>query len=303
MESTNPPANFPAAPASQTDQKTFVNDTPGDGQSTPPTTPPATPPVTTPTATPPATPPAQTTPPVTPPATPDQPAPLVDTIPATVPPPTITSPQTTPQTPPTQEQLDEMKAEAEKLGTEKASKSFIQKLTEAFGLSKKEEEEVPTDPTKMKEYISNVAKKQAEETLKVRDEKAAETTKEQDDKLQEGAKNFQQTWTYQYEQMAINGGVPKIEKPQDPQDPGNIAKGRILLKLNEVLEENKKNGIDYVPSLWEILSRYPNVFKTAGANVPVAGRGRTTGGETRMPYAKLHNTPIETMVADQAPQS
>ncbi len=118
-----------------------------------------------------------------------------------------------------------------------------------------------------------------------------------------GAKKFQETWAFQYHEMAKHGSVPTIEKPEDPQDPGNVAKGRILLKLNEVLEENKKNGIDYVPSLWEILSRYPSVFKTAGANTPVTGRGRAGGGETQMPYAKLHNTSIEAMVSDQAPQS
>ena len=189
------------------------------------------------------------------------------------------------------------------MGTEKASKSFLQKLSEAFGLSKKEEETVPTDPAKLGEYIDNRAKKQAENILKARDEEAEETTKEEGEQMQEGAKKFQETWAFQYHEMAKHGSVPAIEKPEDPQDPGNVAKSRILLKLKEILDENQKNGIDYVPSLWEILSRYPSVFKTAGANTPVAGRGRAGGEETRMPYAKLHGTPIETMVADQAPQS
>lgn len=196
-----------------------------------------------------------------------------------------------------------MKAEAEKIGTEKASKSFIQKLTEAFGLSKKEEDVVPTDPTKLGEYIDSRAKKQAEEILKARDDKTEEATKEQQEKLQTGAEEYKVSWTYQYNEMAKHGSVPAVEKPQDPQDPGNIARGRLLLKLGQVLEENKKNGIDYVPSLWEILSRFPNVLRTAGADTPVAGRGRSGGGEKRMPYAKLHGTPIETMVADQAPKN
>lgn len=158
---------------------------------------------------------------------------------------------------------------------------------------------MPTDPKKLGEYIDKRAKKQAEAILKARDDEASEDTKVQDEKLQEGAKNFQQTWAYQYGEMANLGNVPKIEKPQDPQDPGNVAKSRLLLKLKEVLDENAKNGVDYVPSLWEILSRYPNVLKAAGANVPVSGGGRTSVGDARMSYEKLHNTSVEDMVVNQ----
>ncbi len=219
-----------------------------------------------------------------------------------MPPPTTPSPQTTPQpvAPISQEELDKLQASVEKTTTEKVSKSVISKIGEALGLTKKEqEEEVPTDPKKLKEYIANVAKKQTEEILKSKETATAETTKEQEEKLQEGAKNFQQVWAYQYVEMANLGNVPKIEKPQDPQDPGNVAKARLLLKLKEVLDENKKNNVDYVPSLWEILSRYPNVLKTAGANVPVSGGGRTSVDNARISYEKLHATPIEEMIPSQ----
>lgn len=283
MEDTTTPSNQQTPPTPAT-------------PATPPVTPPATPPASP--TTPPTTTPTQPATPVTPPVTPTPP----NTIPASVPPPTTPMPQTTPQTaaPLSQEKLDEIKADVEKTTTEKVSKSVIARIGEALGLTKKEEEEeVPTDPKKLGEYIDRRVEDKTKEVLKSRDAETEETTKEQEEKLQEGAKNFQETWAYQYTEMATLGNVPKIEKPQDPQDPGNVAKSRLLLKLKEVLDENEKNGVDYVPSLWEIMSKYPNVLKTAGANVPVSGRGRTTADAPRMPYDKLHKTSIETMVEDQ----
>ncbi len=237
--------------------------------------------------TPPATPPAD---PATPPADPKPPESGTATTSAAPTPPTTPDPE-----PP----IDPEKMESSI--SEKVSKSVIDKLAIALGIKKEEKKEIPTDPDKLDEYIQQKANETFEAKLKERDDAATQTETDKQKQIKTGAETFQKMWARDYAEMANLGMVPKIDKADDTNDLGNVAKSRILLKLKELITENEKLGEDQVPSLWEVMQRFPNIHKTetvTGSNAPITGGG---GAPTSQPsdYARIHNTPIEVMVADK----
>ena len=254
------------------------------------------------------TPPISTTPntfappaPVAPPVAPViPPATTPDTPPVTTTPPAVTpvTPPATPPTPPaTPAPIDTTKIE------EKVSKGLLAKIADAWNLTKKEEEAIPTDPEGLKKYIDDITDKKLKAVADEREKKATQSQADQEKQLAAGAKNFQNMWVRDYNEMAKLNRVPAIVNATDKNDPGNIAKTKILFKLSEVLKENEAAGIDYVPSMWEIIARFPNVLRTettAGATAPVSGGGSNPSANANQDYQRMHNTPIETMVANKA---
>ena len=253
---------------------------------TSPVTPPATPAVSTPPVTPPVTPSVETTPPVTP---------TTKTTTSTTP---ATTSTTTPTTPPVTPSVDTTKLEGSMIEA-KVSRSVLQKIAEGLGITKKDEEKLPTDPIELKKYIDSAGKKQAEAILTAKDKEDTQVKADQAKKLEEGSKTFQSMWTHDYSEMIKVGMVPPITNAEDTNDLGNVAKTKILVKLSEVLKQNETDGVDYVPTMWEIMSRHPNLLRTettAGVNSPVSGGGRIAGGAVDHSYQRIHNTPIEDMV-------
>ncbi len=215
--------------------------------------------------------------------------------------PTVT-PEVTPVTPAVD--VDAIKKDLESSVSDSVSKSVLQKLGDALGLNKKQEEQLPKDPKELLAYIKEESRRQAEDIINAREkaskDQQTQTEQEKQKQLQDGAKNFQETWNRDFTEMSTLGMVPKIVDANNQNDPGRLAKTKILLKLKEVIDENEKNGIDHVPSLWEIMSRFPNVFKTntvAGANTPVSGGGNSGAGMGNNQYSQLHHTSIEEMLA------
>lgn len=239
----------------------------------------------------------------TPVTTTEPPVTTTTTTPAvTTPPVTTTTPTTT--TPPATAPIDT--AEIEKKITETVtgtvSKSVIEKIGEALGLTKKEEEKLPTDPEGLRKFIAEESKKQAEAIIKSKEDAITTTETQREEQLKQGAEGYKKVWSREYDSISESGLAPKIEKADDPQDPGNIIKTKILVKLKEVLDENAKNGQDYVPSLWEITHKYPEVLKAdvtvPGATVPISGGGK--GGQNGDNfYNRVHSTSIEDMVANK----
>jgi hypothetical protein len=181
--------------------------------------------------------------------------------------------------------------------SEQVSKSVLEKIGAALGLTKEEEEELPKDAASLKKLVQQ----EAQNLLKQRDEEQQKTQQQEDQQLDRGAQTFRELWNRDYTEMANNGMVPKIEKADDPNDPGNQAKTRVLAQLKKVLDENAAKGVDYVPTLWEIMARYPETLKTettTGANAPVSGGGKSmgAGGDE---YQRIHNTPIEDMLSNK----
>ena len=148
-----------------------------------------TPPVNTPPAVPPV---APVEPPVVPPVAPTTPPVAPTEPPATTP---TTPPVTPPAVPPADPiDVEKMTQEIETTVTGKVEKSVLAKIAGALGLSKKEEEEIPTDPAKLKAYIQETAKEQAQEMFKARDEKTTQSAEDKQKQLSEGAEGFKKVW-------------------------------------------------------------------------------------------------------------
>lgn len=211
----------------------------------------------------------------------------------------------TPQTPttPTPPDMEGIKKDLESSITEKVSKGVTERIAEALGITKKEEiEKMPQSREELLNLVKEAAQKDRETYLTEQEKQEQQAREQQEAQLQEGANRFRTLWTNQYNELAEKGLVPKIEKQDDKNDPGNLAKVKILTRLKQVIDENKKNGIDYVPTIKEIFYENPDILRTetqTGANAPVSGGGRSTAVAGGMPIDKLRKTSFEDLVAGQ----
>lgn len=186
---------------------------------------------------------------------------------------------------------------------DEVSRGVIDRIGKALGLTKEEaEEQLPTNPKDLAKFVQENAKKGTEELLSQREQAEREAQEAQQRTVTEGAQRFQQLWRGQYDELASSGRVPKIGNPNDKQDPGNLAKTRILTKLGQIIKENQSKGIDYVPTLKEVFYEFPDVLTTAttaGAEVPISGGGRVASVTGGLPHDQLRNTSIEDLVAQK----
>jgi hypothetical protein len=240
-----------------------------------PTTP--TPPVT-PTE-PPATPPVEDTPPVPP------------TLPTTST--TPTPPVTLPVTPPAQPLKPTMseKAVAElregitKDVSGEVSKSVIQKIGDALGLTKKEEEELPKDPKALKKLVDSAVTKRFEKES----EAAGEQVKVDGQNRQGRIDNIVKTWHFQYNELARLGKLPAIKNVNDTNDEGVVARKKLIRTIGNIIDEiNKVNpNSDYVPSISEAMVRFPTVLAAPpGADLPISGNTAIRENEDSFSYEK-----------------
>ena len=206
--------------------------------------------------------------------------------------------ETTPQEP----DLTVMQKKIEGSVTEKVSKTLLEKIGGALGLTKDEEEKLPTDPKELQKFIQDNARKSFQEVLSEKDKQEQMQSEERQKQVTEGAQRFQSLWKSQYEELAAQGRVPKIQNPNDANDPGNVTKIRLLTKLKEIIDENAKNGVDYVPTLKEVFYENPDLLRTettAGAHVPVSGGGRSTTPNNGLTYEQLHKNDFDDIVRNK----
>lgn len=191
-------------------------------------------------------------------------------------------------------------AKLESTITEKVSKGVLDKIAGALGLTKEEKKSLPTDPDELAKFIQDNAKKGTEAVLTEREQAEQDAEQERQTQLNEGAQRFQNLWRTQYNELAESGRVPKVVNPQDPQDPGNVARVKILTKLKQIIDNNAERGVDYVPTLKEVFYENPDVLKietTTGATVPVSGGGRTiTNASSALPYDSLHKMDVDDLI-------
>ncbi len=199
----------------------------------------------------------------------------------------------------TKPDLTGIKTELETSVTEKVSKTLLEKIGGALGLNKEEKKQLPTDPEELAQFIRENAKRGTEEVFTEKEKEEQAEREERESQVSEGAQRFQTLWKNQYAELAESGRVPKIENPDDKNDPGNVAKVKILTKLSQIIKENEEKGIDYVPTLKEVFYENPNILRTdtvAGATTPISGGGRTTAQTGALKYDVLHKTDIEDLV-------
>src|SRR3990167_2657124 len=174
---------------------------------------------------------------------------------------TLVSTPATPTEPtqPAQSDTKEIQEKLEGTITERVSKTLLEKIGGALGLTKEQKKELPSDPEELAQFVRDNAKQGVQEILSEKEKQEQEAEQEKQTQLQEGATRFQQLWKNQYDQLAESGKVPKITNANDKSDPGNVAKIRILTKLYQIIKENQEKGIDYVPTLKEVYYENPDV--------------------------------------------
>lgn len=224
-----------------------------------------------------------TQPPVIPPATPVTPTPPVDSTPPT-PPATPTTPSITPPVipvtplvvppavPPTPEDTAKLREEITKdvsgKVSEEVSKSVIRKIGDALGLSKKEEEKLPTDAESLKKIVDT----RVGEVLEKRDKELEDKGEQAETEKETRIDNIIKGWHTQYSQLAIAGKVPVIKNENDTNDRGVVARRKFIQAIGKMIDTNKLQGVDYVPSVADVLVMNPDVLKgPAGANMPISG--------------------------------
>ena len=169
------------------------------------------------------------------PEDPNNPTPTPPTPPAEPTPPSAPTPPPTetPPTPPPAPSVDKesLSKEISDSVSETVSKSLLEKIGGALGLTQKEKEGLPTDKEELANFVREQGRKGAEEVLTEREKQEQKESEQREQQLTEGANRFQTLWQRQYNELSEAGKVPKIEKADDLNDPGNQAKTKILLKL------------------------------------------------------------------------
>ena len=170
------------------------------------------------------------------------------------------------------------------------SKSVLTKIAEALGLTKKEEAKLPTDPEALKALVNEQVQARLAEENKIREE----SDKVSQEEYQAKVNNTIKGWYAQYNQMASLGKVPRIANESDKNDRGVASRRKIILAIGKVIEENKKQGVEYVPSISDILIQYPNVLSgLPGGDLPISGNTVPSEPGGGLPYKTLNKMSIK----------
>jgi hypothetical protein len=230
-----------------------------------------------------------------PPATSPEPTPTPAPTPTPIPTPT---PTPTPAPAPVPAMSDEqMKSLKDSISTDvsgrvsgEVSKSIIQRIGEALGLTKKEEDELPSNATQLKKIIDQKIQEQFSQlSSQATDEEKREATEKQ-----QRIDTIVTTWYGQYNQLARIGKVPPVTKADDPNDKGVMARRQIIIAIGKMIEENKKNGIEYVPSISDVLISYPNILKgPPGADLPISGNTQVREPQDAFTHKEIRDKSFE----------
>ncbi|MBU1067097.1 hypothetical protein KKE60_04890 [Patescibacteria group bacterium] len=232
-----------------------------------------------------------TTPPATPPKLPVEPTPSTE-------PPVAPTPSSTPLSEDAAAKLKEdiSKDVSEKI-TKTVSEGVIQKIGKAFGLTKKEEEDLPKDPDALKKMVGAMI----QEGFAAREEDQFRTSEETDKQRQGRIDDIVRGWHSQYESLARSGKLPPIENAQDPNDKGVVARRKIILAIGKINESNRSAGLPrYTPTVAEVLVNNPDVLSgPPGADLPISGNTQVREEPDSFTYGDTHDKSFEE-IAEEA---
>lgn len=237
------------------------------------------------------TPPA--TAPQTPPSDPTSVTPPADPTPTTPPSDPTSAPTTTAPTPPveeskpslSEEQVASMRKDITEEVSGDVSKSVIQKIGDALGLTRKEEEKLPTDAESLKKLIDAEVGKQFSRVSK----DAEKQDREDADTRQTRIDSTIKGWHFQYNELARIGKIPVIKDAVDTNDEGIVARRKLILAIGKIIDEIRQAdpNSDYIPSVSEALVRFPNILKgPPGGDLPISGNTAVRESTDSFSYEK-----------------
>lgn len=128
-----------------------------------------------------------------------------------------------------------------------------------------EKPETKTEPEEEKSIDPDTFKKEIKDELKTEAVEAEKAEQTRVDTVKAG-------WTHEAELLAKAGKIPKIEDPNDENDPGVVAKRNLIIKLGVEVRRNQADGNNFVPSLSQIAMLHPEVIEpVAGGDLPISG--------------------------------
>ena len=178
--------------------------------------------------------------------------------------------------------------------TEEVSKGVLTRISEALGLTKEQEEELPKDPESLKKMVQESIDAKMEEL----DTQAKKEEKESKKERQTRINGIVNNWFSQYNRLSQSGKVPAIKDSSDENDPGLQARKKVILYIGQMIEKLKAEGSDYTPSIADALLENPRVLSgPAGANLPISGNTAIREDESSFKYEDVAKKSFEEIAA------
>jgi len=206
-------------------------------------------------------------------------------------------PQTTPQAQLSDEQVASLKDSITKdvsgVVSQEVSKSVIQKIGDALGLTKKQEEALPTDADALKKIVNE----QLEQRFAKLEEEGEKEEKQSETQRQERINGIVQGWYTQYNQLSKLGKVPQMKEAKEG-DAGYDARKKLILAIGKMIEQNRSQGIEYTPSISDILVAHPQVLEgPPGADLPISGNTQVRETGESFKYKDIKEKSFEEIAA------
>ena len=180
--------------------------------------------------------------------------------------------------------------------SEEVSKSVIDRIGDALGLTKKETKELPSDPEELKKIVDDRVQERLDEIEK--SAKEAETTEES--QRQEQIDGIIKGWHGEYSALAQAGKVPEVKNASDADDPGVQARRKLILSVGKIIEADKAKGIQRTPSLSEAFLINPGVLTgPPGADLPISGNTNVQEKEGAFTNKEIHGKTIEQLAVGE----
>lgn len=174
------------------------------------------------------------------------------------------------------QELEALRADLKEEVAGEVSQSVISKIGEALGLTKQEEEELPTDPEKLEKLVND----RVEATLKEREAQQQEQVQQTQKERQAQVQQIVDNWHAEYNALARRGQVPEIKDANDPNDPGIKARRNLIKGVGDIIKDEKEQGLpNRTPSLTEAFTAGAN-REVPGADLPIAGNTPSGSNES-----------------------
>lgn len=122
---------------------------------------------------------------------------------------------------------------------------------------------------------------------KIKQEAVEEFEKRQETKAKEQeqrVENILKGWYNEYNTYAKAGKVPEIKNADDENDPGVVARRKLIQALGQMKQQGKD-----VTSLSQVLLLNPNALQAPGADAPVSGEGNPAGDPQTFKNSEIRN--------------
>ena len=171
---------------------------------------------------------------------------------------------------------EELRTEFEQQQTER-DRQLKEQVSRAFGIAEDESEDGPPaqkEDESVTDYLGRYTKwqeddrRKKEEAQQLQQQELENTQKAQQ---QQSLDALRQGWQTQLTELENDGLIPKVEDPNNENDPGRKARVALFSSLNEFNKEREAANLPVTYNLYETYHRKYKGGKVAGEDAPVLG--------------------------------